>query len=432
MATGAGFLGGAKSRLLPASVPFRYFGAATGFQALAWVCVLAGAADLPGFAGALGWPLAALHAVTLGVLTMTAVGASLQLLPVATRQPVGSARLPTLLWWLLVPGVALLVAGMAHVWPALLAAGAALVVPALLAYGVLLAANLARGRGMPVVAAHGWGAVLGLAVLLASGTALVLAWLGLPTLPRSPSLGLHVAFAAFGFMGLLVLGFGHILVPMFAVGEMAPVRPAYGALALALAALALAAAGAFGIGAPASRGLAILAAFAAVAWHVVQMRQVMAGGMRRDLGASFRLVFAGWAGVAAATVAAASVWIDDLPGAGERAPAFFGALVALSLLTFLLGMFARIVPFLASMHATPGRRGPPTPTSLTAERPLAVGIRCHCAASALLLAGVLIDSAWVVRGAGAVGLAGAAGWALFVRHAWQRMRAKPARAADLN
>ena len=35
------FTAGARSRLLPASVPMRYFGAATVFHALAWTVLLA-------------------------------------------------------------------------------------------------------------------------------------------------------------------------------------------------------------------------------------------------------------------------------------------------------------------------------------------------------------------------------------------------------
>ena len=87
LAAGA-FIAGAASRLLPASIPFRFFGAAVAYHLLAWIVLFAGAQSVPRFAGGLGWPLAALHLVTLGVLAMTAIGASLQLLPVATRQPV--------------------------------------------------------------------------------------------------------------------------------------------------------------------------------------------------------------------------------------------------------------------------------------------------------------------------------------------------------
>ena len=48
------FLGGATSRLLPASIPFRFFGAAVVFHLLAWLALLAGAERVPRFAGGLG------------------------------------------------------------------------------------------------------------------------------------------------------------------------------------------------------------------------------------------------------------------------------------------------------------------------------------------------------------------------------------------
>ena len=43
---------------------------------------------------------------------MTAIGASLQLLPVATRRSVGSERWPAVIWWLYTPGVAMTALGM--------------------------------------------------------------------------------------------------------------------------------------------------------------------------------------------------------------------------------------------------------------------------------------------------------------------------------
>ena len=94
MAIASMFLGGAKGRLLSASIPFRFFGSAVFFYALAWLALFWAAPSVPTFAGGLGWPLAALHLVTLGVLVMTAIGASLQLLPVAPpgrrfQQPTG-------------------------------------------------------------------------------------------------------------------------------------------------------------------------------------------------------------------------------------------------------------------------------------------------------------------------------------------------------
>ena len=133
-----GFGAGARSRLLPASVTLRYFGAAVAFHVLGWLALLDGAGDLLRFAayGGLGPALAALHLITLGVLTMTAVGATLQLLPVATRQPVRSLAAVKLAWWLLAPGVALFALGATAYRPALLGIGAAAVVAALERLGV--------------------------------------------------------------------------------------------------------------------------------------------------------------------------------------------------------------------------------------------------------------------------------------------------------
>ena len=57
------FIGGAKGRLLPASIPLRFFGAAVLFHLLAWPALAFGAAHWSQFGGGLGWPLAALHLI---------------------------------------------------------------------------------------------------------------------------------------------------------------------------------------------------------------------------------------------------------------------------------------------------------------------------------------------------------------------------------
>ena len=121
---GGAFLGDARSRLLPASIPLRFFGAAVVFHLLAWLTL----APAPRS----GWVLPAgsagrwrrLHLLTLGVLGMTALGAGAQLLPVATRQPAPPPRLLAAIWWLYTPGVAVLALGMGLARPHWLAAGA--------------------------------------------------------------------------------------------------------------------------------------------------------------------------------------------------------------------------------------------------------------------------------------------------------------------
>jgi hypothetical protein len=342
---------------------------------------------------------------------------------VATRAPVGSAAAAAALWWLYTPAVALLTLAMALGQPRLLAAGATAVVLALIAFGLLLARNLARARGMPVVVAHGWAALAALAVLLASGLSLAAAYLGHGFMARGSAIGLHVAFAAYGFMGLLVMGFSTILVPMFALSDSPATRPALAALALAVAALLLLALVALG-GAPAwCQSLAIVAGGAALAAHVAQMLRALRDGLRRRLGRPLLLVRIGWAALGASLLAALAASL----GLGfERQPALFGVLLIGGLLSFLLGMLSRIVPFLAAMHSGGGKRRSTMPSALTAERPLALHFHCHLAALALLLAAVLADSAVLARLAGAVGTVGAIAFARFFVVACQRIAPRAA------
>jgi hypothetical protein len=98
----------------------------------------------------------------------------------------------------------------------------------------------------------------------------------------------------------------------------------------------------------------------------------------------------------------------------DRLGRLFGiALVGGWLLSFLLGVLQRILPFLASMHAAQGQRRPPTPSALTIDRPLAWHFGAHAAALALLAAAALADRAWLAAAAGAVGLGGALAFAAF-------------------
>ena len=405
------FLSGATSRLLPMSIPFRFFGAAVAFHLCAWLALLAGADHVPRFSGGPGWPLAALHLVTLGVLAMSAIGASLQLLPVATRQPVRSTRWPAAIWWLYTPGVAALALGMGQVVPGLLGAGAAAVVLALIGYTVLVAINLRGARGMPAVVAHVWAAMGALLLTLATALALVGSYLGVPLLDHGTALSLHIALAAYGFMGLLALGLSYVLVPMFALAAAPDERQALASGALAVAALAAAAMAALGDAPQLLRLTALALGGVAAAVHLRLMRQALRSGMRRELGRSFTLVRIGWAALVASLAAAFAMAL----GAGwAGAPALFGlTLVGGWLLTFLLGLLQRILPFLASMHAGQGRKRPPTPSSLSSERPLAVHFFCHLAALAGLALAIVTGSGALAALAATVGAVGAAAFAVF-------------------
>ncbi|HMA07872.1 MAG TPA: hypothetical protein VKP68_08420, partial [Ramlibacter sp.] len=420
MSRGGAFLGDARSRLLPVSIPLRFFGAATLFHLLAWIALAASAGEWLDFGDGLGWPLATLHLVALGVLGMTTLGAGAQLLPVATRQPVPGAHWMAAIWWLYTPGVALLALGMG--WPQTqwLAAGAVAVGLAFAAWGVLVIRNLRGARGMPGVVSHGWVALTALAVLLASALSLAGTWLGLPVPRREIALGLHLVFAPYGFMGALALGLSYILVPMFALAEAPAERSQLISCALAALSLLLAGIAAFGWEPVPLRIAALLAGAGAVGLHLKLMARTLRTGMRRELGRSFALVKIGWGGLAASLVLALAL-VLELPI--PRLPAWLGlCLVGVWLLSFLLGMLERILPFLGAMYAAGTARRAPTPSALTDERALRVHFACHVAALAGLALALAAGSAWIATAAALVGVVGALAFCVFYARLLARMQ----------
>ncbi|GMU72629.1 MAG: hypothetical protein HS109_02500 [Burkholderiales bacterium] len=421
MTLGATFLAGAPGRLLPFAVPFRFFGAAVAFHLVAWLAALAGAEALPAFRGGLGWSLAALHAVTLGVLAMTAIGASLQLFPVATRRPIAHARLIGAVFWTYVPGVAAIVVGMGFPSTALLGAGAIAVAFALVGFVALFALNLSGARGMPLVIAHGTVAAASLAATLVLALALVGVYTSGFAVDRGSLVPLHVALAGYGFMGMLALGLSYVLVPMFTLSEAPAAHRGWASFGLATAALALGVLAALGV-LPEVLGIAA-AGFGAVAaiLHVQLMHEAIARGLRRELGTGFRLIRHAWVALVASLVLALALALE-VPW--SRLATLFGAtLIAGWLLSFVLGVLQRIVPFLASMHAARGRRRPPTPSSLTDERALRIHLCLHLSALALLALAIIVDSGTLARAACIAGAAGACAFAVFFAKAVGAARA---------
>ena len=303
--------------------------------------------------------------------------------------------------------------------PALLVAGAIAVGAALLLYAWLLAANLRGARGMPGIVVHGWAALAALVVVLLTAASLVATYLGLPLLGRGAALALHVAFAGYGFMGLLALGLAYLLVPMFALAPAPDARLQLASWGCAVAGLGCAGAAALGVLPVALRIVAIGAGALAVGLHLELMRRALRDGMRRDLGLSFALVRTGWSGLALSLVAALGVVLDaPVPGL----PALFGLLlVGVWLLSFVLGMLQRILPFLASMHAAAARHRPPTPSSFTRRQPLAIHFACHLAALAGLALAIVTASPWLAQLAAAAGTVGAAAFATFFAVLVRRM-----------
>lgn len=153
--------------------------------------------------------------------------------------------------------------------------------------------------------------------------------------------------------------------------------------------------------------------------HLRLMQAALRAGMRRELGLSFLLVRIAWGLLVTSLIAALALALD---APFEGMAALFGAALIVGwLLTFLLGILQRILPFLASMHAASGRRLPPTPSALTPQRPLAIHCLCHLAALSLLGLAVIMDGPWIMRGAALFGTVGAAAFGGFFLIVLRRM-----------
>ncbi|MCF6233391.1 MAG: hypothetical protein L3J36_09915 [Rhodobacteraceae bacterium] len=410
MSMAGSFLGGAKNRLLPASVPFRFFLAASGFQVLAWAMLFVGAPDLAGYAGGTGPVLAAIHLLTLGVLVLCAMGASYQLLPVVTRRPMARTWPARLSFWFVAPGTLLLAYGMANAALPALFSGGGLVSAGLLVFAILTGNNLWRAGNMAVVAAHGWGALVALAGFVAIGVLLIADFqFGLLTERREMAL-VHMILASFGFMGLLVLGLSQVLIPMFVLSRGLPARLGWAQLATGIAALGLVGAGVL-MQNPGLMIAGFVPGIGAVIAHFAAMRTAFRTGMRKRLGLSFILIRASWRFLGLGLLIGLALVLGlALPGG----PALFGFVVLAGwLLTFLTGILQRIMPFLASMHAS-GHAGVPALLSdLTAEFPLRIHAVCHFAALTLVMAGIVFDLTLSIRIGAALGTLGALAFLTF-------------------
>ncbi|MBM3556535.1 MAG: hypothetical protein FJX47_13395 [Alphaproteobacteria bacterium] len=413
---GGSFLGGAHGRLLPPTIPFRFFLAAALYHLAFWIALAVFAEDAIGFRGGPGPMLGVLHLLTLGVLALAAMGAGYQLLPVATAVPMRARWPMTLSSWLAIPGVAVLVAGMGLAHHETMAAGAILMVLGLGIYAVLLLDNLRRKSSLPAVQWHAIGAMAALLLVIGLGFALVADQHHAIFADHFTWAVAHFLIAAYGFMGLLVLGFSQVLIPMFTLSPMPPAGNATIGLGLAIAGLALAA---YGLVGDQTRLVAAGALFglAASLLHVQTLAASLRQRMRKALGDTFILVFIAWGFLPFSVLLGLGLALGH-----AVPPALFGWAVLLGwLATFLVAIFQRIVPFLASMHAGRGKR-PPLVSTLTPERSRKLHLWCHLVAVAGTGAGLALEASSLVAVAAVIGAVGAAGLLAFTLDIVRRMR----------
>lgn len=409
---------GAKDRLLPPSIPFRFFASACGFHILFWLALLIGAADVPGYISGTGWVLAAIHLATLGVFAMTAMGAGFQLLPISTRQPLAKSWPARLCFWLFMPGTLILTYGMATTSIPAMTIGGIATSGGLIIFSLLTADNLRRATSLPIVAAHGWLAIFSVLALVALALLLILNFEA-GFLPNHLAMTtIHMAFAAFGFMGMLAFGFSYVLIPMFALSRSLP--PRFGWVGLILSGLALSLA-TVGLLAELQtlQIIALVCATGAAAAYLWQMRIAFKNRMRKRLGPAFIVIRLSWVMLVLSLLTGLATMLNTPIPNGAT---LFGFLfLAGWLLTFLLGILQRIMPFLASMHVTTKDGRAPLLSALTAQRPLDVHMICHSAALLLCAIGIISEIDLLISVGATIGLIGAIAFAVFAGFVIQKL-----------
>lgn len=428
--TSATFLSGAKGRLMPPGLIFSFFLAAALFHVAAWGMLAVASPEAPGFMGGPGPSLASVHLLTLGVFMMTAMGAAMQLLTVATKQAIRSFTLCRVVAVLYIPSVAALLHGMANnaIW--FMIVGGLVAVIALLIFAGLIADNVRRAKGMGVVIAHCWAALAALVGLAILGFVLIADFHHFFLTDHHGFAVAHFIVAAFGFMGLLAFGFTQVLVPMFALANAPPSREGYLTLAMAIGAIVAGSAGAIaGISLLVLLG-GVVGLIAAVS-HGYSLHKALKKRMRKNLGISFVLVRSAWVLLPASLSVGLLAYFDL---AGPNGATLFGFLVLFGwLLTFLMGIFQRIIPFLATMHAGGGAGSAPlTVADLNSPKALNIHAWCHGCAVAVVAAGIAIDSPLAVAAGAGIGVVGAGAFLYFAAAAAAIMfgRLKSNRAAS--
>ena len=410
-------MAGAQSSLLPPSLPYRFFIASAVYHLAAWVLVLAAADQLPGYQGGPGTVLAALHALTLGVFAMNAMGASLQILPVVTGRGYASLRPVSWTSWLFIPGVAILLGGFAEGHVDAMALGGALSGGGLALYAVTILRLISGAEGFRVLTAHIRLAFAALALLVGLGLAIIF---DITSLDGMMLAAAHGSLALYGFMGLLAMGFGAILIPMFALANPASdgrslfVMNFYGlGLLIAVGGVFAEMDGAVLAGA----GMMLMAAVS----HGVTQQGLLKKGMKKKLGVSFILIRSSWA-CFPLSLALAMAAVSGVPFEPMMLLAAYIAVFGW-LLGFVLGVQQQVMPFLAAMNVSKTGGAPPRLSQLSKGPPLKVHAACHFAAVILAGAGIAADLEIAVQAGATMGVAGALAFLWFTLDVYRRMLA---------
>lgn len=353
--------------------------------------------------------LALTHLLTLGWITMTIMGASFQLVPVALETTLWSERLACQQFWIMLTGVALMVS---HFWIGHhegTALGAGLVLVAVILFLINMGCTLWQLPRWDIVGQHVVAALIYLASAAIMGNLMALDkifdFLGGQVLR---TIHAHAHLAGIGWVTMMAFGASYKLIPMFGLSELRDERPAYwqfwllqvGLVGLYVTILSQS---------PLVPLFALLIA-AAVGLFLSTIREILRTrrrprldwGLRHSLSAMITLIVLTILGLWLSTG-----WISNEEFASRLAFGY-GVLALLGWISvMIIGMMYKIIPFLVWHHRYSdliGLRPVPAATQLLGESTPRIEFWLLYAGIVLTVVGV-IASSWLLLQVGTLVLA---------------------------
>lgn len=332
------------------SLPLPYFLAAIAFYLGVGVALALGGPELLKATWS-PFALSLVHALTLGVILMTVMGAAYQLIPVVMLATIWSERLGKAAFWLYLTGLLAMLWGFGRFDFGWLALGATALVLAVLAFLYNAMRSLLKGATWSMTGAY-LVAALGCLVLAAGwGFVRVLGyWKPEWAIPMPNARMIHAHLATYGFASLLIFGISYRLFSMFAVthGHERLERVVLPVTAIGLSGLV---AGALLDSAWLVRAGAMLAAMGAWLW-AVDVGRMIRGRTRKqlDAGLTYAASAVGYL-LLASLMGLALAWGVVPEALSERWEVAYALLGLIGWISFsIVGQLQKIVPFLSWYH----------------------------------------------------------------------------------
>src|SRR6266487_1315499 len=206
-------------RGVPLSVPLPFLLTGAGAAALFGLLLpwlIPQAIQVPGFPHV----LALVHLATLGWLTMTIMGASLQLVPVIVVAPLRATRFIRYQYPMYVSGVVLLLGGFWWMQPWLMVIGGTVIVLAIIHYSVILAVTFRQATTRPLTMRFLVASLVYLCLVLSLGLTAALDFqFGFLGTAFDQLLLTHITLGVVGWLSTTLMGVSYTLVRLFALAH---------------------------------------------------------------------------------------------------------------------------------------------------------------------------------------------------------------------